>query len=206
MSASILSLKDRYVGQTLYIVGKGPSLAYLTGSHFGPGPVITINEAIEVVQKFNLVNDVYSMQKDGCDGWNVGNTCKDVCEMHIPMVKPSDERITVVLQRPGYSQDCLPDYPNKLYMTPTEDLEGVEHPSEMSVVLCVEIGRQVMGCSQVILLCFDSFRGNFSTYGDADDHLRQNENYYSYAIRRLLRIFESTQFPYVLVFPEKEDA
>lgn len=204
-SRSIRYLHGKYTAQILYIVGKGPSLAHLTPSHFGEGPIITINEAVQVVQNFNLPNDIYSMQKDGCDGWNVGNTCRNVCEMHVPMVRPQDERITVILQRPGYSQDCLPDYPNKVFITPTEDLDGVEFPSEMSVVICVEIGRQIFRCAQVILLCFDSFQGNFSTYGDADHtHEELNKNYYSYAIRRLNRIFEGTHYPYALVFPEKE--
>jgi hypothetical protein len=207
MSDSVFSLKGKHIGQILHVVGKGTSLHYLNPSNFGEGPVITINEAIQVVQEFNLPNDLYSMQKDGCDGWNVGNLCKGACEMHVPMVTPKDERTTVILQRPGYSQNCLPEYPNKLYMKPTTDLNGVLYDSEMSVVLCVELGRQIMGCSQVVLLCFDSFAGNFTTYGgQTEEQLARNHAYYGYAVQRLRHIFDVHAYPHTIVIPEKEDA
>ena len=60
----IRELDQRYPGQTLWSVGRGPSLANLKAKHFGEGPVIAINQAIEVVEALNLPNPVYSMQKD----------------------------------------------------------------------------------------------------------------------------------------------
>ena len=203
MDDTILSLKDRYPGQTLYIVGRGPSLAYLKPSHFGSGPIITINQAIQVVQDFKLPNDLYSMQKDGCNGWNDGTYCMGRCEVTPPMSIPNDERIMVILQRPGYSYACLPDYPNKLYMTPTVHLEGVDFDSEMSTVLAVEIGRQIMKCAHVVLMCMDSFQGEFNSYGgQTEEQLSRNVGYYAYAIRRLQRIFADTNYPHTLFIPE----
>lgn len=60
----IIELDRLYPGQTLWAVGRGPSLANLQAKHFGEGPVIAINQAIEVVETLNLPNPVYSMQKD----------------------------------------------------------------------------------------------------------------------------------------------
>jgi hypothetical protein len=205
MTDSVLSLKDKYAGQTLWVVGKGPSLAYLTPDHIGAGPVIAINESIVTVQEFGLPNDLYSIQKDGCDGWNQTNMCRDRCEMHPPMVEPRDPRVTVILQRPGYSEKCLPDYPNKLYITPTADLTGIEYDTEMSVVMCVELGRQIMGCARVALLCFDSFNGDYRTYYVMrDEYDLRSGAFYEYAVRRLKAIFET--YPHTLIIPEKEAA
>lgn len=53
-------------GETAWIVGKGPSLLRLTADMIGPGPVITINEAIVHVRTLHLPNTIYVFQKDGC--------------------------------------------------------------------------------------------------------------------------------------------
>lgn len=206
---SILSLQDRYRGKPAYIVGKGPSLQHLSARDFPDvdAPVLVINEALLVVQELGIENPVLSMQKDGCDGWNTGNTCGSVCEMHVPMTYPRDKRVTVILQRPGYSQACLPDWENKVYMTPVDDLEGVEFSSEMSVVLCVEIARQILGCQSVKLFCLDSLREVFDTWGgQTEEQYTRNRAYYAYALRRLNHIFETHAFPHSFVFPEPQNA
>lgn len=206
---SILSLKNKYQGRPAYIVGKGPSLQYLSARDFPDkeAPVLVVNEALLVVQELGVPNPLLSMQKDGCDGWNTGNICQSVCEMHVPMLYPKDEKVTVILQRPGYSQACLPDWQNKVYMTPVDDLEGVEFSSEMSIVLCVEIARQILGCSEVTLFCLDSLREVFSTWGgQTDEQLARNRGYYAYALRRLNRIFDAHKYPHSFVFPEPQNA
>lgn len=60
----ISHLKDRHVGERVYIVGMGPSLLNLTPEHFGPGPIIACYESIHLIERWNLPNDVYSLQKD----------------------------------------------------------------------------------------------------------------------------------------------
>ena len=59
------SLKNKHLDQTVWIVGKGPSLQYLKKEDIGEGIVITINHAVLAVEPLGLPNTIYSMQKDG---------------------------------------------------------------------------------------------------------------------------------------------
>ncbi len=56
----------KHAGETVWIIGKGPSLLNLTADTIGPGPVVTLNEAIVHVRTLNLPNAIYVFQKDGC--------------------------------------------------------------------------------------------------------------------------------------------
>jgi hypothetical protein len=63
----IENLRGVHYGGTAYIVGKGPSLQYLTANDFGAGPVIAINESITHIENLGIPNPIYSMRKDGED-------------------------------------------------------------------------------------------------------------------------------------------
>ena len=60
----VTALNGRYIGETAWVIGRGPSLARLRPEHIGPGPVIVINQAVEVVEGLSIPNHLYSMQKD----------------------------------------------------------------------------------------------------------------------------------------------
>lgn len=54
--------------QSVYIIGKGPSLDKITESDFLPGfPIIAINDAIHKIEMLNLSNPLFMMQQDFSD-------------------------------------------------------------------------------------------------------------------------------------------
>jgi hypothetical protein len=157
-STPIEALRDRHKGQTAYIVGKGPSLANLRASDFGPGPVIVLNEAILTVQVLGLPNQIYSMQKDGCttaDPYTIPRPC-GTCEPF------GWQRPTVVNPYPGiavvFSQHlsswCLHGRDNRYVFTDAEfGYEG--YPLTMSVLESVPLAK-LLGAASIVMVSFDS--------------------------------------------------
>lgn len=129
-------LKDLHAGQECWIVGKGPSLGNLRRDYFGDGPVITINEAILIVQELGLPNPIYSLQKDGYV--NV-------------MVRPKDD-VTLILQA-NLSESWFPDHPKRLILDPVAAW-GFK-VTEMSIRMCIALAK-LMGCYRISFLCCDS--------------------------------------------------
>lgn len=161
---SIAPLKDRHRGQTCYIVGKGPSLANLQAHHFGPGPVLVLNEAIRYVQTMGLPNQIYSMQKDGCmteDPHNIPRPCS-TCHAHetpwqrAPVTNPYPG--IAVLFSQHLSSWCLHGRPNRYVFTDAE-LGYDGYPLTMSVLETVPLARH-FGCTAVVMMCFDSLVNN----------------------------------------------
>jgi hypothetical protein len=150
------TLRNLYTGETVWIVGKGPSLQYLRAEHIAPGPVIAINHAILQVEDINIPNPVFSMQKDGgnrkrypsepfdafhpvwhgCDYMlNCGDRCGD-------MTRP--KRGATLLVHEHESAGCFADYLPRLIFSWNE----LGLPSNLcSLVIAVKIG-QLMGCSK----------------------------------------------------------
>jgi hypothetical protein len=143
--SKINDLAGKYTGQTAYIVGKGPSLEFLRKAHICSGPVIAINEAIHKVEALGLDNPLYAMNKDGCRIERAGHAC--------PMAYPCPSTV-MILQAPGYSQNCFPEHPHRIFVNPVDDL-GFSLPTVMSVRMCISILR-IMGCNKINLVCFDS--------------------------------------------------
>jgi hypothetical protein len=136
---SIDSLRGAHPGQTGQIVGKGPSLKYLTGEHFGPGPVLALNDAIIAVEWLGLSNPLYSLQKDG--------------NPH-HMTRPGDD-VTLILQStPGYSSAWFPEHPQRLLVDPRAELHFADD-SVMSIRMGAAILR-LMGCEQMVFISCDS--------------------------------------------------
>ena len=146
MADTVQVLKDLYLGQTCYVVGKGPSMRFLDASHFpDAGCLITINEAILVVQVLGLSQDIYSMQKDGYSQI---------------MVEPAPD-VTLILQT-QFSAAWFIDHPKRLLVDPVVDL-GLRVP-EMSIRMAIALGKMV-GCSKLVLLCCDSLlKDEFRTW------------------------------------------
>jgi hypothetical protein len=131
-----LVLKDAHIGQECWIVGKGPSIAFLNESYFGSGPVLTINEAVLKVQELNIPNPIYSMQKDGFQ-WL--------------MVRPKDE-VTLILQS-ILSEYWFKDHPKRLVINPMTEWGFAV--TEMSIRMCVALAK-LMGCERISFVCCDS--------------------------------------------------
>ena len=174
-STSIAPLRNRHPGQTCYIIGKGPSLVNLRAHHFGPGPVLVINESIRYVQTLGLPNQIYSMQKDGCmteDPHNIPRPCGS-CHLN----DPPWQRKPVTNPYPGiavlFSQHlsswCLHGRPNRYVFTDAElGYEG--YPMTMSTLEAIPLARH-FGCAHVVMMCFDSVtHGDLETVACVDDH------------------------------------
>ena len=146
------ALRGKHARETAWIVGLGASIQYLTSRHFGTGPVITMNEAIKVVQELGLSNQLYSLQKDGCHQRGVpGHQCGG------KMTYPRTD-IPVILPRHGYAEFCLEEHPSRLWLDYVASF-GLD-PQEMSVRIAVALALRVMGCASIVFVCCDSLIGN----------------------------------------------
>jgi hypothetical protein len=170
-SVSIEPLRNRHPGSVCYIVGKGPSLANLVASDFGPGPVIVINEAIRFVQALGLPNQVYSMQKDGCtteDPDTIPRPC-DTCEAFNWRREPVFDPFPgiAVLFSQHFSSWCLHGRKNRFVFTDAE-LGYADQPGTMSVLEAIPMARH-FGSASIVMVAFDSLTdGNLQTLAHVD--------------------------------------
>lgn len=145
-------LRQKHAGETAWIVGKGPSLGNLQAGHFGNGPVIALNQAIVVVERLEIPNPLYSLQKDGCGEIGEHATCR-LRDGHDWMIRP--QRATLLLQATtGYSRDCLADYEPRVLIDPVRDLRFTNLQT-MAVRMGIAIAKW-MGCSSIVMLCCGS--------------------------------------------------
>lgn len=172
-SVSIAPLKDKHKGQVCYIIGKGPSLQHLKAHHFGPGPVLVLNESIRYVQTLGLPNQIYSMQKDGCmteDPHNIPRPC-GTCAEHNWQRKPVTNPFPgiAVLFSQHLSSWCLHGRPNRYVFTDAElGFEGF--PMTMSTLEAIPLARH-FGAASLVMMCFDSIvNGDLGTLAAVDDH------------------------------------
>jgi hypothetical protein len=200
-------LENVHAGEIAYIVGKGPSLRYLSQEHFGSGPVITINEAIVSVEKLKLDNPIYSLQKDGCRTIAPNNSNGLVTRGHTyphkcgyPMVYPHKDTTLILCSNDGYSGMCLPSHKKRVLFDLPLHLGLV--PNCNSLLAAFEIAV-LMGCSSVVLLCFDSFNKDYRTYNPHNDeitNLDYNNRRYPKAIRRIKA--QLVRLPHTVVIPQ----
>lgn len=141
-------LKGAHQGQTVNIVGKGPSLRYLEKKHFGDGPVITLNHAILPVEALGLKNPVYSMQKDWgkCSGDCAANIAKCV------KVAPAAATLLVSVHE---SAMCLPDYSPRLVFN-LGDLGMPWNTASLFVAIAM---AKYFGCEKYRLISCDAISG-----------------------------------------------
>jgi len=153
----MITLKNKYKGQTLNLVGSGPSGRYLKKDHFVSGPIIALNRAILSVDPFDF-KDVYSMQKDGgnrrismdqtklnpnCDH---SGDCGDICGA---VIRPKK---AILLVHNRESLYCFPDYkPRFVFSWEVLELPG----NEFSMIFAIQIGK-LFGCSGFRFISFDA--------------------------------------------------
>jgi hypothetical protein len=154
--------RNKYINQTGYIVGKGPSLQYLKETYFESGPIITLNQAIIKVEQLQLKNDIYSMQKDGSspDPWKLTNDCpsKNCYSCPFGLVYPKKAYLLIHKHESAY---CLPDYEER-YEFDNEKLGLlITHFSALSAF---KILRH-FGCNNIKFVSCDSYvNKNIETY------------------------------------------
>lgn len=175
MSETLMKkFRDLYKGETMWIVGKGPSLQYLAKENFKAGPIITVNDAIIQVEGLDLPNPTFSMWKDGgnrrkywgaktkykhpvlkpdCDYTpNCGKKCGN-------MVVPT--RGATLLVHEHESLHCFPDYlPRHVFCF---QKLGFLH-NQFSLVIAIRIGK-LMGCKSFRFVSFDvHVNGSYQVY------------------------------------------
>lgn len=141
--------KGVFQGQTIWIIGSGPSIQYLTREDLGPGPVITINRSIVIVEKLGLPNPIFSMQKDGGNRRRSLDThslspdcdytpnCGDTCGL---MNRPKHGATLLVHKHE--SLYCFPDYSPR-YVFDWMEFGLPRNP--FSLIIAIKIGT-LMGC------------------------------------------------------------
>ena len=166
---SFAALKEKYKDETGHIVAKGPSILTLTAKDFGPGPVVTLNQAIHVIEPLNLSNDTYSLQQDGCRPWKGRpRPCPYECDKNYP-----PQKAALVLSQ-KLSPDCHPTYPNRYVFNPRNDLRMAW--GHCSAVMAVGI-VQFFGAREVKLYGFDAQAGEYRTVmglEEMEDQSRQS--------------------------------
>ena len=189
---SIEELRSLYPNETAHLVGKGPSLEYLDKSYFGLGPVITINQAILIVQELGLTNPIYSFQKDGCElGGCPGHECKP------PRMVYPHGYIPLILIQHGYSEFCLSKHEKKVFIDPPGDFGFIETEMSIRIALAVAI---TMGCSRISLVCCDSFVGDMRTFDPLTRRIELLPEYGNYpsVIERMALDLEKIQHQIVI--------
>lgn len=163
MSETIMrKFRNLHKGQTMWIVGKGPSLQYLIKEDIGSGPVIAINQAIIKIEELDLPNPVYSMQKDGGDrrrykdshpfilqpDCDYKSNCNDKCG---GIYRP--KKGATLLVHKHESLYCFADYSPR-YVFDWMEL-GLKS-NQFSQIIAIKIGL-LMGCKKFHFVSFDIY-------------------------------------------------
>lgn len=169
----------RFYNYNFYIVGKGPSLEFISERDFSDGIIITLNEAIVPVEKLNLDTFIFSMQKDGATtGMDCGHRnkcqCLDGGICKYGMVLPTNKKVFLLLSETD-SSDCFKDYTNR-FTFDNKDY-GLEW-YEQSVLSAISIAKK-LGAKKIFLISFDSFtHGDLTTYVPTTGSRVENHPYF----------------------------
>lgn len=137
-------LKGKFSGKVI-ILGKGQSLEFIKKEDFDDVPIIALNSSIIQLEKLNLSNDIYSMQR------NYGVT--------VP------KRAKLLLHDP-LSKDFCKDTKLERYFF-NEKLLGL--PEQTPTALCAIKAAKFMGFTKIIMKCFDACtNGDMRTYGKGE--------------------------------------
>jgi hypothetical protein len=200
---AILPLEDlrgAHKGEICHVIGKGPSLQWLT--EVGPGPVMPISEALMVIERLDVDYPP--------DRWNVRSG----------EVEPAQWRVSRVysLQKdePCYEpkKPCalILSYHHSRWGYPRHDprylfsmLDFTEHVQQFSVIAAAHISK-LMGCSGVEYLCCDSLvNEDRRTYEPTLGHLRNYSTNYGGVKPELVKCLESLGLTYQFTIPERSE-
>jgi len=141
--------KDKYQGHDGYIIGKGPSLDYLSVDVFKDpkSPVIALNEAIHVVEALDLSNDIYGMQQDA-------------------MLKQTCQPKNAPLMMPRTIQYFYPEMTNKYIYRLDQFTVGMQALSAQVALALLKM----WGCGFVNMISFDACTSREITYAKSIGH------------------------------------
>ena len=174
-----------------YVVGKGPSLAHLGREHFEDGVILTLNSALAHIEGLGLSNRLVAFQLDGCGRIHDCQTCSGA---RPPARRPSDT--TTCVHDVRRSVACNLDHPLREAIDPT--VWGFEW-CEMSVRCALEYALE-HGATEIVMLCFDSFEGEYRSL--RADGLDNGENGVSYRYVNPLLLERLRDVPHTIVIPK----
>lgn len=143
------NLKQVFENKTVYIVGKGPSLDYLTKEHFKDDSsiIIALNEAIHKVETLGLKNPTFMLQQDMA----LRNTCK-----------PKKASIFISM----HAQHWYSDFKNKYIYNPRKmNLTG----SQLAAICAIEISKR-LGAKDFQMVSFDACVTKETAYAKCIGH------------------------------------
>jgi len=160
------ALKNKHKGESVWIIGKGPSLRFLKKKDIGEGIIITINQSIIQIEALGFENTIYSLQKNGGDkriksqdnlfpNCEYSGECKDECGN---MVRP---KTATLLLHDLESKYCYTDYPKRHVF----NLQKIGLPCNVfSLIFAIKIALY-MGCVKFKFVSFDAHTvGDFSSF------------------------------------------
>lgn len=150
-------LKDKHIDEDIYIVGNGPSVQYLSEKNFGKGIIIALNMSIIKVEKLELSNVIYSMQKDG-----------NKKAMTLPIN-------SILLLHEHESKGWFPDYLPRIIF---DNVKLGLRWFDFSALTCIKLSKY-MGCNKIHFVCFDSINGDINNYDLITGKTRYHVNYAS---------------------------
>ena len=156
------SLRDKYRGQAVNIVGSGASRQYMSYKHFDDGPIIALNKAGRTVENLNTINPVYIMFKDGgkrikhhytSEGMTY-SSCDQICNNDYCMQYKPRKGSTLLLDSIE-SGCCFPGYSPRILFNCGELYLRF---SLSSFFVALMIGRH-MGCDRFNIISCDAIAG-----------------------------------------------
>lgn len=133
-------LKPLFKTNHCYIVGKGPSLDYITKEHFPTNdPVMCCNESVHPICDLDLPNQIIAAQQD--------NSLKDTCY---------NEKAHMLVSR-----QCRVHYNDDAYVFIPEYYNL--SPSSLTVIMCIAIAKK-LGVHSFTMVCFDACVNKKTTY------------------------------------------
>lgn len=123
-----------------YIVGKGPSLDFLTEKDFPDPeyPILCINESIKKIDTLNLPNPVYEIQQDR----NLGDRCK-----------PLKDTTTWVVSKQAYTATTAKNHQNHFVFDPW--LFGQSSAKTLTAIIALQFLKE-RGITKAYMLAFDA--------------------------------------------------
>lgn len=129
--------RDKYQGQTCYIIGKGPSLDALRASDFKTnGPILCVNDSVKKINKLNhWAQPTFVLQQDA--------TLREEC-------RPNHEDCVIIVA--PQSRAWYTDHKKRVIMVP--EALGAQHAGPSVIVaICI---AELLGCSKLVLISFDA--------------------------------------------------
>lgn len=124
--------KNKWIDSPGYIVGKGPSLDYLSANHFKnhKAPILAVNESILKIKEFRLPNPIFHIQAD------------------IPeFIYTTADDYKILVHKAGHFYHTLPN---------VWIVEADRSPMFLTSLYAIRVAKY-FGCFNIVLICFDAF-------------------------------------------------